>query len=193
MKRLGFAAKQNLLPLFPTNPLTRKGNLAEVVLAEYIVATTATKLPVYRLRYNPNIEQSMKGDDVLAFDLDANPVRIIVGEAKFRATSSVTVVKEIVDSLSRSYKGGLPASLQFVIDRLFERGEADLGEKVQQCVKLFLQGTLRLDYVGLLMSDAQSALRVDRATPNSLRRLAMISLGAEDPDSLANDCYHNLE
>ena len=34
----------------------------------YICAASGTCLPVYRLRYNPNIEQSMKGDDVLAFD-----------------------------------------------------------------------------------------------------------------------------
>ncbi len=34
-----------------------------VFLAEYIVAESEASLPVYRLRYNPNVEQSMKGDD----------------------------------------------------------------------------------------------------------------------------------
>lgn len=52
----------------------------------------------------------MKGDDVLAFDLEADPVRIIVGEAKFRASSSKAAVKEIVEALERSQRGGLPAS-----------------------------------------------------------------------------------
>ena len=73
---------------FPTNLSTQKGNWAEILLAEYVAAATAAQLPVYRLRYNPNVDQSMKGDDVLAFDLDSDPVRVLVGEAKFRATPS---------------------------------------------------------------------------------------------------------
>src|SRR6266508_193762 len=194
LRRLGFGAALERLPQrFPTNSTTRKGNLAEIVLAEYIVTAADAKLPIYRLHYNPNVEQSMKGDDVLAFDLDANPVRVIVGEAKYRSASSTTVVRELVDSLSRSYKGGLPASLQFVADRLFEAGQVDLGERVLECASLFLLGQLRFDYVGLLLSDTKSAERVDSATPDSLRRLVMISLGVETPDSLVDDCYRNLE
>ena len=115
---------------FPTNASTRKGNLAEVILAEYVVAASGLALPVYRLRYNPNIDQSMKGDDVLAFDLDANPVRIVIGEAKFRGVSTKKAVEEIVEGLVRSYKGGIPASLQFVADRLFE---TEMRRWVSEC------------------------------------------------------------
>jgi hypothetical protein len=167
--------------------------VAEIVLAEYIVAASSAALPVYRLRYNPNVDQSMKGDDVLAFDLDADPVRIIVGEAKFRGTSANKAVEDIVEGLIRSYKAGVPASLQFVADRLFEAGDAPLGERVLQCAILFARGRLRLDYVGLLLSDDRTAERVDVATPASLHRLAMISLGVHDPDVLIDDCYRDLE
>jgi hypothetical protein len=193
LTRLGHNTQQASLPRFPTNASTQKGNLAEIVLAEYIVATTATALPVYRLRYNPNVDQSMKGDDVLAFDLDANPVRLLVGEAKFRGTSAPAAVKEIVEGLVRSYKAGIPASLQFVADRLFEAGDAPLGERVLKCATLFALGKLRLDYVGLLLSDTRAAERVDSATPDSLRRLAMISLGVDGPDALVDACYRDLE
>jgi hypothetical protein len=61
---------------------------------------------------------------------EPDPVRIIVGEAKFRSTSANQAVKDIVEGLVRSYKAGTPASLQFVADRLFESGDADLGERV---------------------------------------------------------------
>jgi hypothetical protein len=193
MKRLGLDAEQARLRRFPDNPLTQKGNLAEIVLAEYVVAASGLVLPVYRLRYNPNIDQSMKGDDVLAFDLDANPPRIVVGEAKFRGTSSATAVKEIVAGLLRSYEGGVPASLQFVADRLFEAGESDLGSRVLNCATLFALGELRIDYVGLLLSDTRTTDRVKDGTPGSLRRLAMISLGVEDPESLITACYTGLE
>ena len=44
----------------------------------------------------------MKSDDVLLFDLDAAPVRIIVGESKFRTTPDKQAVVDIVDGLVRS-------------------------------------------------------------------------------------------
>jgi hypothetical protein len=193
MKRLGFEMEQSKLRLFPTNPSTRKGNLAEVVLAEYVVAANGVTLPLYRLRYNPNVDQSMKGDDVLAFDLDTDPVRVIVGEAKFRGASSAAAVKEIVDGLVRSYKGGVPISLQFVAERLFEAGQDDIGARVLECAKLFALGRLRINYVGMLLSDKETSKRVDSYTPDSLRRLVMISLCVEEPDSLIEPCYAALE
>jgi hypothetical protein len=193
IKRLGLETQQTRLKRFPANPTTRKGNLAEIVMAEYVVAANGISLPVYRLRYNPNVDQSMKGDDMLAFDLDADPVRVVVGEAKFRGVSSASAIKEIVDGLLRSHKAGLPVSLQFIADRLFEEGQNDLGGRVLECATLFAQDKLRLDYVGLLLSDRRSAERVDSSTPDSLRRLAIISLGIENPDSLVEACYQTLE
>lgn len=193
MKRLGFDSEQSRMKRFPTNPLTRKGNLAEVVLAEYLVSSTALELPVYRLRYNPNVDQSMKGDDVLAFDLDSDPVRIIVGESKFRATSSKAVVTEMIEGLVRSHKGGIPASLQFVADRLFETGDEDTGTRVLECATLFALEKLRLDYVGLLMSDVRSAEKLNQHTDNSIHRLAVISFGLDSPGSIIDPCYDDLE
>lgn len=191
-KRLGFAAVQKNLNRFPTNPTTQKGNLAEVVLAEYLVATTELSVPVYRLRYNPNVDQSMKGDDVLAFDLDAQPARVIVGEAKFRKTSSKAAVEEIVEGLLRSHQGGLPASLQFVADRLFETGQEDLGNRVMSCAEMIANNNLRMDYVGLLVSDTQTNRRIKEHSTAPLHRLAMISLGLISPDSLITPCYDGL-
>jgi hypothetical protein len=178
---------------FPRDPITRKGNLAEIVLAEYICATTPATLPVYRLRYNPNVDQSMKGDDVLAFDLDSKPYRVIVGEAKFRQVSSTAAVTKTVAALLRSHRAGLPVSMTFVADRLIEHGNAELAARVHACALAFARDELRLEYVGLLLSDRNSSTRVRDATPGELRRLAMISLGVDDPNSLADACYAGLE
>jgi Cap4 SAVED domain len=177
---------------FPTHPDTRKGNWAEVFLAEYIGVSSSVRLPVYRLRYNPNVEQSMKGDDVLAFDLDSNPVRILVGEAKFRSTPSKQAVEDIVSALTRSHRAGIPVSLQFVADRLFREGQAELGAKVDACNTLFALGRLQLDYIGLLVSDANASTHVRRNTKSSLRSLAVISLGLTDPESTVSTCYEGL-
>jgi hypothetical protein len=193
IRRLGLGEAQARLSRFPTNNATRKGNLAEIVLAEYIVASRGMALPVYRLRYNPNVDQSMKGDDVLAFDLDAKPARIVIGEAKFRGVSSTAAVKEIVEGLLRSHEGGVPASLQFVADRLFEDGQVEIAGRILDCARLFALDELHIDYVGMLLSDVRAAARVNEATPGILHRLAMISFGVREPDSLADACYENLE
>jgi hypothetical protein len=174
---------------FPVSPETRRGNFAEIVLADYVGASTALRVPVYRLRHNPNIDQSMKGDDVLAFDLDANPVRIIVGEAKFRSLSTSKAVTDIVDALDRSFAGGLPASLQFVADH----ADDELSEPIMCCAELFAEGRLDLSYVGLLMSDEKAHQRVAGSERESPRRLMMLSLSLADPSSLVDECFDGLE
>lgn len=193
ISRLGFSSNQDKISRFPSNPSTQKGNLAEIVLAEYLVSSSGVDLPVYRLRYNPNIDQAMKGDDVLAFDLDSDPVRIIVGESKFRTASSKAAVIEIVKGLVRSHKGGVPVSLQFVADRLFEMGNVDLGKKVSDCAILFALDKLQLDYVGLLMSDPRSSEMINKHAENLIHRLALISLNIESPDAIVIACFKDLE
>lgn len=174
---------------FPTNTKTQKGNWAEIMLAEYVAASSNSQLPVYRLRYNPNVDQSMKGDDVLAFDLGSNPVRVLVGEAKFRSTPSKQVVIELLGALAKSHSGNIPASLQFVADRLFDSGNIDLGAKVAECNALFAQGRLQLDYVGLLVSTANAHSHVENNAKSGINRLAVISLSLGDPDGVVENSY----
>lgn len=195
LRREAYARQGLTLPLtrFPTNPTTRKGNWAEVLLCEYVTASCDADLPVYRLRYNPNVEQSMKGDDVLAFDLEANPVRIIVGEAKFRGTSSKQAVTEIIESLERSFRGGLPASLQFVADRLMQEGKEVLGRRIEECADLFVKNRLQIDHVGLLASNHLAPTHVNKNANSSLRRLAVISMTLSDGEGLVSSSFNGLE
>ena len=178
---------------YPHTDKTRKGNFAEVVLAEYIKACTTAQLPVYRLRYNPNVEQSMKGDDVLLFDIDSDPVRIIVGESKFRGTPSEQAVSDIIDGLRKSHNAGLPVSLAFVIDRLFETDKKDLAEKLNGLTSLFLENKLSIDYIGLLMSNRNASNHIDKHTTSELHNLLMISLGMVSPEELVSTAFERLE
>ncbi|MHB8963411.1 MAG: Hachiman antiphage defense system protein HamA, partial [Saccharofermentanales bacterium] len=178
---------------YPQNAITQKANFAEIFLAEYLHSTTEAQIPVYRLRYNPNVEQSMKGDDVLLFDMDSEPVRIIVGEAKFRGTPSKQVVLDIVEGLIRSNRIGLPVSLMFVADRLFEERKYDLAKKVQNCALLFATNLLKIDYVGLLMSNHNASNPVNTHTTNELRNLLMISLKTQSPDAIVQQAFMRLE
>lgn len=192
LRQLGFRNNNSPYRIPRHSDKTKKGNLAEIFLAEYIVASSEGELPVYRLRYNPNVEQAMKGDDVLAFDFNSNPVRIFIGESKFRSTPSKAAVKEIIDGLLRSHQVGLPVSLQFVADRLFEENNTELAEKVENCALLIAQGNLEVSYVGFLMSDRNSHAHIERST-DILHKLVLISLGLDDPNLLVSNCYEGLE
>lgn len=178
---------------YPHNLITQKGNFAEIFLAEYLSITTKTQLPIYRLRYNPNPDQSMKGDDVLLFDLDSSPVKIIIGESKFRGTPDKKSVIEIVDGLLRSKKAGLPTSLMFVADRLFEENKPEIGKKVQECALLFANNNLHIDYVGMLMSNQDAKNAVNKHTSNNLHNLLMISLGMQNPENVVKQAFAGLE
>ena len=178
---------------YPQNATTQKGNFAEVFLAEYLYSTTEAQIPIYRLRYNTNPDQSMKGDDVLIFDLDSNPVRIIVGEAKFRGTPSKKAIVDMINGLMRSNKAGLPVSLMFVAERLFDEGRSEMGKKVQNCAVLFATDKLKIDYVGLLMSNLNASNYVNDHTSNELHNLLMISLGFQEPEVIVQQAFTRLE
>ncbi len=174
---------------FPTDDKTQKGNWAEILLAEYIAASCGAQLPVYRLRYNTNVDQSMKGDDVIAFDLDSDPVRVLVGEAKFRKTPTKKVVEDLVGALVKSHSGNIPASLQFIANRLFESGRNELGAKVMACNALFAQGRLQLDYVGLLVSNRDAHSQMQKNAKSTVNRLAVISLGLAAPEGIVTASF----
>jgi hypothetical protein len=189
----GYPVSEVYVHRFPKSDKTRKGNLTEVFLAEYICSSSDAVLPVYRLRYNPNVEQSMKGDDVLIFDFSSKRPRIIVCEAKFRGTPSKKAVQDIVEGLIRSYKAGLPASLQFVSDRLYEANNIELADQVSDCALHMANGNLDLNYVGLLLSNHNSKSNVNQHTEGNLRNLVMISLGIVEPSLLVQESFDGIE
>lgn len=173
----------------PTKSITQKGNWAEIVLAEYLESSSGVELPVYKLRFNSNINESMKGDDVLAFDLDSDPIRIIVGEAKFRTTPQKQDVKDMVKNLINSNLIKIPLSLGFVVDRLYEQGMEDIANKVHNCEVLIASGDLKIDYVGLLASDQNVSKTVKKHAESNLKNLVVISLNINDPQKVVSDSY----
>ncbi|WP_055648496.1 Hachiman antiphage defense system protein HamA [Shewanella sp. Sh95] len=193
LKKLGYTIDDANVQRFPTHSDTQKGNLTEVFLAEYIVASSGANLPVYRLRYNPNVDQSMKGDDVLAFDFRGRKPRIIIGEAKFRGVPSKAAVEDIIKGLNSSYQGGLPASLQFVADRLYESGQNNLADQVESCALQIANGNLDLNYVGILLSNQNSANPINTHADSNISELVMISLAMSKPIEFVTACFEGIE
>jgi hypothetical protein len=118
----------------------------------------------------------MKGDDVLAIDLDSEQPRIIVGEAKFRGTPSIAGINQILESLHSSFINNTPASIQFVINILSEQGNHTDADRISNIVVSIANGQIQPEYVGMLMSSIKAAQYVERTPQTEIHRLVMISL-----------------
>jgi hypothetical protein len=183
----GFAQYMSGKVPFPiTSATTQKGNLGEIILAEYLTATSGLEILVYKLRYNPNVEQSMKGDDLLLFEKQNVQNRVIMGEAKFRATKSKKALDDIVDSLSSK---NLPISLGFVCDRLEEMGEKDLADDIDDLISNLHTNKTPVTYVGFYHSEASVYKTIEKNLNSSNKNLVVVSYGENNPSQLVNDSF----
>jgi hypothetical protein len=165
---------------------TQKGNLGEIILGEYLSASTDLELLVYKLHYNPNVEQSMKGDDILLFDKDDIQSKVIMGEAKFRATNSKQTLDEIVSSLSTK---NLPISLTFVCDRLVEMGEVDLADEIDNLISNLHKSKTPITYVGFYHSDVNVYKTIEKHLKSENKNLVVVSYGENNPTQIVKDSF----
>lgn len=175
LKKYDFAEYANSLHVFPKTDKTKKGNLGEIILIEYLSQTAQIPILVYRLRFNPNVDQSMKGDDVLLL----NEERIIVGESKYRTTPSKQAVEAAVKTMR--YTPVLPLSLGFVADRLYEQGEIDLSVKISEIQLELGKKDMDIKNVSLLLSAPNIGEYVEKYMDAENKDFLVVSLGIEDP------------
>lgn len=122
----------------PTNADSRRGHLAEILACEFTRNQFGYDLPVHRLRYNPNPDQSMKGDDILGFRFATNHQdihNVLVGEAKYRSQYSSTAVVEAHNALYQGFRP-YPVSLEFVSTILFLEGNREKSDQIRQIKNL---------------------------------------------------------
>jgi hypothetical protein len=175
----------------PTNLTTKKGNLTEIILCEYICSSTQKNLThIYRFRYNPNVDQSMKGDDVLLID-DSDDIKVFLGEAKFRAIPTKQSVDKVSESLTKDKQ---PLSYTLLSDILLKDPETEvLGERIDDFVREAIIGNDDVSYVGLLFSDTRTSTRVETNLNNDNPNLVFISLGIENPETLIVEAFDLAE
>jgi hypothetical protein len=129
---LGFAlSAQALKKLNSGNPTyhnTQMGNLGEVLgahLARTYLGYQAK--PIYPKRYNTNVEQAMKGVDVLGFKDSNTPAEILFGEVKTGIDFDKHVIEDAYDALVKHKKNErLPIILHFA-RAYFQNDKASLA------------------------------------------------------------------
>jgi hypothetical protein len=121
-------------------------------------------------------------------------MRILVGESKFRQEPNARDVRDIAECLLRSHREMIPVSLQFVVSQLNLQKETALARKVLDCQLALVRGEVEVNYVGLLLGNMSAANCVHKHTPDGdPKRMAMISLGIDDPTTLLGECYNELK
>lgn len=172
---------------FPINNFTtQKGNLGEIILAEYLKSSSKLELLIYKFRFNPNIEQSMKGDDILLFDKDNIKDKIIMGESKYRTTPDKSVVEDIMEALS---KDNLPISLSFVRDRLYELDKEEISEQIDDLISEIYKKDIPIVYVGFLHSNHNVGNHVEKHLNSDNENLVLISYGEKNPEDLIKKSF----
>ncbi len=124
----------------PRDRRTRSGNFIEILACE-LAKRLGYDIPVLRLQYNPNRDQSMKGDDILGFREmggEASGNRILVGEGKFRSDFEMEAVKEAYNGLKVKVRSG-PISMEFVAAILSREGDKQMAAKILQLRKQVFQ------------------------------------------------------
>jgi hypothetical protein len=174
------------MPFPIQNFTTQKGNLGEIILAEYLKASSGLELLVYKFRFNPNIEQSMKGDDILLFEKDNIENKIIMGESKYRTTPSKPVIEDIMNALS---KDNLPISLSFVRDRLDELNEEEYAEQIDDLISKIYIKNIPIIYVGFLHSNQNVANTIETHLNTDNENLVVISYGEKNPEDLIKKSF----
>jgi hypothetical protein len=194
--QLGFpqyAEQHRKLPRFEN---TQKGNAAEILLIEYINSSLNKNLiKVLKLRYNPNVDQSMKGDDVLMIDLTnqngQDQVKMYLGETKFRATPTKAVIDEILESLNKDKK---PLSYSYLMDELGKNPEtSELYERLDKIIIDEIKGRGNLICAGLLLSNTNTFDMVEKHLNSDNPLFVFISIGIENPETLILKAFEKAE
>ncbi len=171
----------------PKNLKTQKGNAVEVLMTEYsLAAINKSDLTfAHRFRYNPNVDQSMKGDDMLIVDFSntAHPV-IYLGEAKYRNSVSKQVIDDVLKSLS---KGKMPLSLTFLRD-CSETNDTESALLDDLFTKALSNYDIR--YIGFIAGDTYAYKTVEKHWSSDNPRHLVLVLSMNNPEKFVVDSFN---
>jgi hypothetical protein len=134
LKKLGKpAAAAHVEQKLPTQATIRSGDLGEILCNAYVHEATPFSLGIKRLRWKDHRNMSMRGEDVLAFNLDSTgALKILKAEVKSRAGIRTAVINEARAALSANNGLPSPHALAFVADRSNEAGDPALGDALDK-------------------------------------------------------------
>lgn len=141
-----------LLAHLPTKKTIQSGDIGEILTRHYIDQETGFSTLMFKLRFKDHNEMAMRGDDVLAFQLNDDPtkIRFLKGESKSAQGLSTDVMNDARRGLD-THDGKPPThSVQFIIDRLREQQKTDISDNI--AIKVHVSGIQGSDVEHLLFT-----------------------------------------
>lgn len=116
----------------PESAQLKSGDLGEVLCTAFVRETTPFKLGIKRLQFKDHRNMSMRGDDILGFNL--NPVTekltVLKAESKSNAAMPAATVTKAREALSGYGELPSPHSMGFVADRLLDPADKPLRHAI---------------------------------------------------------------
>jgi len=144
---------------FTVNETTQKGNLGEVLVSEYLKKSSGLLMFIFRLRYNQNADQSLKGDDMILFDGNDLKSRVMICESKFRKIPDHASVEEILESVGGEVR--FPISVHFISQRMRKLGQVKLANELAELAIDLRNKKTPMINVGFLLSNQNAANHVE--------------------------------
>lgn len=194
-KSIGFPTYAKQHRQIPKADRTMKGNATEIILIEYILGCNSDRplIKCFKFHYNPNVDQSMKGDDALIIDvindeIGKEEIKVFLGEAKFRSKPDKAVLSELTNSIS---KDKLPLSYTFLLDRLYDNDHTvPVAEFLEKFILDEIKSKGNMKYAGLLLSNTKTSAFIKKNYTNDNPDAIMISVGIDDPKALIYNAFN---
>ena len=137
---LGFTlSAQSLRNRHSGNPKyrnTRMGNLGEVLGAHFVKSYLNYKSTLtFPKRLNTNIEQSMKGVDILGFKDNNSSAEVLVGEVKTGADFAKDAIEDAYDELFKRKKNELSIMLHFAKEYFILQNDKEETANIERHMK----------------------------------------------------------
>jgi hypothetical protein len=134
LDRLGKTeAAEYVATKLPTGAKSRSGDIGEILASSFVTEFTGYMIGALKLRWKDHREMAMRGDDILAIRIDPDvKVKFLKGEVKSRASLSKKPVDEARKALASSNGRPTPHALAFISDRLYETGQIELSDLIDQ-------------------------------------------------------------
>ena len=178
----------------PRDNKTRKGNFGEVVASENLIQRQGYLMPVFKIRFRDSHDLPMRGEDIVAFEIDAeNRIkRIIIGEAKATLKYSKSTVTKALERLNKAYHPR-PMTLSMLAEILYETGNEILGRDVDRVSYELMSRNFPRDNWIFLINQKQpyDVFGCIEDNEDVIPNLHCASLKLKDMTEFVNDLFDN--
>jgi hypothetical protein len=185
---------QFILSELPRDDRTRKGNFGEIVASEHLMQRHGYTMPVLKIRFRDSYNLPMRGEDIVAFEMDAEHriKRVIIGEAKTIQSFRRATLTDAHERLRVAYRPR-PMTLSMLAEILYDRGNDSLAREIDSVSdRLMKRGFPRSNWIFMITGrQTEDAFRSLEEQDDLVPDLNCMSLALNELTEFVNDLFDN--